>query len=303
MTNLEYFLAIAQDNILSLKKFKYLKLASFIVVVSILLYAFDNPSIRPNGGTWLGYGLGTLGAVLILWLLMFGIRKRAYNSNLGTLRGWLSAHVYLGIALVVVATLHSGFEFDWNIHTLAYVLTLVVVLSGFFGLYFYMRNPSLMGNLLSGKTLQEHGQVLRDIDAECRKLALSMPPEVQNIVSASSNGKIFSNYWQRFIGKNSRCETQKAIDSLKQNVLDKLYRRSSRTEKVPVKTERRGTDIQAKVQEIYTLQFRRLQQLTRIREYVRLKSWTELWLLFHVPLSFALLGVLIAHVVSVFFYW
>jgi hypothetical protein len=28
-----------------------------------------------------------------------------------------------------------------------------------------------------------------------------------------------------------------------------------------------------------------------------------LWLLFHVPLSFALLATLTAHIVSVFFYW
>jgi hypothetical protein len=303
MTNLEYFLAIAQDNLLSFKKFKYLKLATFIIVVSIILYAVDNPVIKPNGGTWLGYGLGTVGAILILWLLAFGIRKRAYNSNLGTLRGWLSAHVYLGIALVFVATLHSGFEFGKNIHTLAYLLTLVVVLSGFFGLYFYLRNPSLMGSLLSGKTLQEHGQILREIDEQCRKLALNMTPEIQAIVLVSSNGKIFSRYWQRFTGKNSSCETQKAIDSLEHDVLDKLYRRSSRSEKALIPADRRGSDILAKVQEIYTLQFSRLQQLVRIREYVRLKSWTECWLLFHVPFSFALLGVLIAHVVSVFFYW
>jgi hypothetical protein len=303
MSNLEYFLAIAQDNILSLNKFKYLKLASVIVVTSIILYIADNPSIRPNGGTWLGYGLGSLGAVLILWLLAFGVRKRAYNSTLGTLRGWLSAHAYLGVALIFVATLHTGFDFGWNIHTLLYVLTMLVILSGFWGLYFYLRYPTLMGNLLSGKTLQEHGQVLREIDEQCRKLALSMSPEIQAIVSDSSNGKIFSRYWQRFTGKNSRCATQKAIDSLEHNVLDKLYRRSSKTEKILIPSDRRTTDIQANAQQMYTLQFLRLQQLTRIREYVRLKSLTEFWLLFHVPLAFALLAALIAHVVSVFFYW
>jgi hypothetical protein len=36
---------------------------------------------------------------------------------------------------------------------------------------------------------------------------------------------------------------------------------------------------------------------------VKLKTWTDLWLLFHVPLSFALLATLTAHIVSVFFYW
>ena len=160
---------MAQDNILSFNKVKYLKWASVLVVACIILYTIDTPSIRPNGGTWLGYGLGTLGAALILWLLAFGMRKRAYTSTLGTLRGWLSAHVYLGISLSVIATLHTGFQFGWNVHTLAYALTMAVILSGFWGIFLYLRQPTLMGNLLNGQTLQQYGQVLRDIDDQCRQ--------------------------------------------------------------------------------------------------------------------------------------
>jgi hypothetical protein len=303
MTKLEYFLAIAPDNILSFRKFKYLKLASFLVILSSLLYAFDNPVVKPNGGSWLGYGLGTVGALLIIWLLIFGLRKRAYNSNLGTLRGWLSAHVYFGIALLFVATLHTGFEFAWNVHTLTYVLTVLVVISGIWGVYFYLRYPSLMGSLLDGQTLQQQGQVLHEIDEQCRKLLVDMPSEIQEIISASARGQLFANFWQRFTGRNSTCATQQAIDALEQQVMDKFYRRSTMNEKADISVERRIVEIQAQAQQLYTLQFRRLQQLSRIREYVRLKSLTEVWLFFHVPLSIALLAALIAHVVSVFFYW
>jgi len=55
--------------------------------------------------TWLGYTLGSIGALLILWLMFFGYRKRTYNNNVGTLRGRLSAHVYLGTCLIFLATL------------------------------------------------------------------------------------------------------------------------------------------------------------------------------------------------------
>lgn len=272
---------MAQDNILSFNKFKYLKWSVALVLACIVLYAWDNPPIKPGGGTWLGYGLGTLGAILILWLLAFGMRKRAYNSNMGTVRGWLSAHVYLGLSLLIVATLHSGFEFGWNVHTLAYALTIAVIVSGFWGVVLYLRQPALMGNLLNGQTLQQHGQVLRDIDDQCRKLAQTQPPVIQSMVEASAGGKIISHFWQRFTGKNSGCQTRRVLNAL----------------------EQQATAMQPALQEIYTLQFRRLQQLNRIRDYVRLKSWTEIWLVFHVPLSFALLGSLIAHIVSVFFYW
>jgi hypothetical protein len=36
---------------------------------------------------------------------------------------------------------------------------------------------------------------------------------------------------------------------------------------------------------------------------VRLRKWAEVWLLFHVPMSLALIAALVAHVVAVFFYW
>jgi hypothetical protein len=57
------------------------------------------------------------------------------------------------------------------------------------------------------------------------------------------------------------------------------------------------------VRELYAVQLRRQQQLGNLREYLRLKAWTEIWLLFHVPLSMALLVALTAHVISVFVYW
>ena len=58
---------------------------------------------------------------LIVWLAMLGIRKRAITRGRWSLKAWTSAHVYLGLALIVIGTLHTGFQFGWNVHTVAYV--------------------------------------------------------------------------------------------------------------------------------------------------------------------------------------
>ncbi len=276
-----------QDNILSFNRLKYLKWAIALALLCIILYAWDTPPIKPGGGTWLGYGLGTLAAVLVLWLLAFGLRKRAYNSRMGSVLGWLSAHVYLGIALAIIATLHSGFEFGWNIHTLAYTLTMLVIFSGFWGVFLYYRQPVRMGNLLNGKTLQQHGQALSLVDEQCREIGEHLPAEIRALLDASANGKIFTSRWQRLLGSNPNCTTRRALKLLEQYI----------------KQDDPGNETRHFAQEVYTLQYRRLQQLDLIRTFVHLRTWTEAWLLVHVPLAFALFASLIAHVFSVFFYW
>src|SRR6202163_1621138 len=124
---------LAHQSILAYARYRYLKIATAAVVVAIAAYAWDRPPNGRYGGTWLGYTLGTVGALLIFWLLWFGVRKRRYASNAGMVQGWLSAHCYFGTALIVIATLHAAFKFGWNVHTLGRPLMLVSKISGFYG--------------------------------------------------------------------------------------------------------------------------------------------------------------------------
>jgi hypothetical protein len=43
--------------------------------------------------------------------------------------------------------------------------------------------------------------------------------------------------------------------------------------------------------------------LSRIRQQMRIRALLEIWLYVHVPMTFALIAALAAHIVSVFFYW
>lgn len=268
-------------SILTLDRFRYLKLSAAIVLASIAAYIAHEPPVAPHGGTWLGYTLGTVGAVLIVWLMLFGLRKRDYRSRVGTVRGWLSAHVYLGASLVVVGTLHTGFEFGWNVHTLAYALMMAVIVSGIWGVVVYVRNPGLMGGLLEGRTLAQHAELLREIDVQSERVATHTNDDLRQLVARSAQAPLVGSVFGRLRGDVLGCPTRRAVA-----VLEPLAGQQGR-----------------EVRELYTLQFRRLAQLRKIRDFVRLKAWTDVWLLFHVPLSCALFGALTAHIVAVFFYW
>ena len=43
--------------------------------------------------------------------------------------------------------------------------------------------------------------------------------------------------------------------------------------------------------------------LQRVRGYVQRRALLEIWLYFHIPLTFVLIVALLAHIISVFFYW
>ena len=60
---------------------------------------------------------------------------------------------------------------------------------------------------------------------------------------------------------------------------------------------------QATYRQIRVLLDEKGQLLTRARRDISFKAMMDLWLYFHVPISFGLLAALAAHVISVFFYW
>ena len=78
------------ESILVYRNHRYLKWALALALVSALVYLVDRPLGHPNGGTWLGYALGSIAGGIMVWLAWFGIRKRRYGVGKVPLEDWLS---------------------------------------------------------------------------------------------------------------------------------------------------------------------------------------------------------------------
>jgi hypothetical protein len=296
------------DSILDYRGFRYLWVSLILSIGSIAAYLWHDPIGVPNGGSWLGYTLGTIGALLILWLLWFGIRKRRYARASSSARGWLSAHVYLGTTLILIAFLHSGFQVGWNIHTLALVLMLLVIFSGFFGVYAYLRFPSLMTRNRADTTRKAMLEEIRELDQQALQIADKVDKSIHDTVLGSiQHGQLGGGVWAQL---TARDDSAAALAKLKDAVMNADPSKASSTKTgqtmvmmVDFLANQANDGQSEQLRRLIDLMSRKRSLATRVARDIQLQAMMEIWLYFHVPLSLGLLGALTAHVLSVFFYW
>jgi hypothetical protein len=264
----------------------------------------SQPKQRPRSGhTWQGYLLGTVGALLIGWLSLLALRKRRYSSTDGTVQGWTSAHIYLGSALLVIATLHCGFQFGANVHTLAYVVMVLVIASGLFGLYSYLGHPKLIADNRLGANRAQLFAELFDLDRQTRTVGESCGPAVQTSVASSvamttigggAWAQLFSRDHSRFLLARGGAQADTLTRNTDQQpVIDFVAERVPRADK--------GEET-ARLQQLLLLLCRRQVILRRLRRDIRLHGWLKVWLYFHVRLTAVLFVALAVHIVSTFIY-
>lgn len=290
------------ESLLDYANRRYLKVSIWLCGVSIALYAWHDPLSPPNGGTWLGYTLGGIGAALILWLTALGVRKRAYSSAMGTLRGWTSAHVYLGLSLVLISTLHTGFQFGWNVHTLCYVLMLIVIASGVVGVVAYLRYPQLMSANRAGSKPDRMLEEIRDIDQRALRIARDMPRRFSDLLRSNRDGTALGGSTRNILAGLDRSVVTLPTDG-GAVVSENAGQSAALTWLGDELARSTDGELTRRIGDLLSLLAERRNVLRRLCRDAQIRGWLDIWLYVHVPVTLALLGTLIAHVVSVFLYW
>jgi hypothetical protein len=292
------------ESFMAYRGARYSMIAVAVALLCIVLFMLHSPNEPRNGGTWLGYTLGTLGALLIVWLSWFGVRKRAYQSQLGSVEGWLSAHVYFGAALLVIATLHTAGEIGWNVHSLAYVLMCIVILSGFYGVYLYRVFPRRMALNFDGNNRDDIATEIALQDRRCRQLVKQITGDVQAVVlSALERTSLGVSMLSRVFGRdNSKVMLPDA------NGLNPQLVSNARQDAVlgflsgRIATSRGGAEVVA-LRDLADQFSERRRLLTVLRRDAQMREQLRIWLFVHVPLTIALLAALAVHILTVFLYW
>ena len=278
------------EGFLVLARFRYLKFSLALCAIALTAYFVDDPSGARGGSTWTGYALGTLSALLVLWLMALGIRKRRYRSSMGTVKGWTSAHVYLGVSLILIAGLHCAFDFGWNVHTLAYLLMLAVIGTGIYGSVVYGRTPELITANRNQLTREVMIQQLEQLNEQSLKLADAVNPEVhRRLVASISHAHIGGGLRTQVFGPEAQRFEEEASSTVQF-----MASQIAGLEHAATKA--------ARARELMDLLGQRQDLAERINRDIHLHARMQIWLLLHVPLTFALIAAVVAHVVAVFIY-
>lgn len=101
------------------------------------LYRDDN-GLTPVSGA--GYWLGIAGSSLMLFVLLYPLRKRIRSlRTFGTVTFWFNAHMILGILGPLLILWHANFRLGSINCGVALVTTLVVAISGVIGRYLHSK--------------------------------------------------------------------------------------------------------------------------------------------------------------------
>lgn len=265
---------------------RWLWISTALAGAFVLHYAYYQSRNVAYGGSIEGLFYGVVGTALIAVLMYLGVRKRSYASGAGTLQGWVSAHVSLGTLTLLVIPLHAGFRFGWDVHTLAFALLAVVVLSGMIGIFLYRTIPERL-------TSYELSQQADKIDPEMARLLSDMRALVRDKSDA--------------LVQLYRAEVQRAQQSGQRSW--SLLFRGQRSDLLAARSAELAENVsaippadQATYQILSQLLLKKAQLEVNLLHQMRLRNALQAWLYIHVPVSIAMVCAVGLHLVVVFLY-
>jgi hypothetical protein len=302
-------------------------IASAACLVLYVVYFLVSPN-GARGGSPAGLLFAAAGTGIILFDCLLGLRKKYPASPLGSVKRWLSAHVWLGLLSFLLILMHSGFRWGSGLAALLMWMFLAIVLSGIFGVAVQNYVPRRMTELAPNETIYEQiPNVIRGLRIEADERVEYITADLgfgeEELEYQSAGGvKVYIDETQ----KKSAAEKVQAevkrrktaplieIDEGAREALKAHYSQEIRPylKDKPAFESRRlfnGRElVSAYFTHLRTIMpvaahdvLRDVEEICEQRRQLMvqrsLHHWLHTWLLIHVPLSFALLVLTAVHAV------
>ena len=272
---------MTQETFLNYGSLRWMWLHLLLLTALVVGYCLYNPLGPMNGGTVLGYAYGAVATVGIVILMWYARRKRDYFARFTTLRGWLAVHVWLGLSLLVVVPLHSGFQFGVNVHTLAYLLLVLTVLTGVWGAWIFIDLAPNVSSHRGGGTAEDVLEQIVSISKDSRTLIAQRSDKCVALFEALDT-KQLPSFWGSVWGSPP----------------EELNR-----EKASVWLADLPDAEVADGQKLVGLLYKKRELVRNLHHEISAQAWLKLWLYTHVPLASAMVIAVVIHILYVFYYF
>lgn len=249
-----------------------------------------------EAGDDVGYWIGVVGAVMMLLLFTYPLRKHfSFARNWGRVKWWFLVHMILGIGGPALILLHSTFRVGSLNAAVALYSMLAVAGSGVVGRFIYARvNRGLLGEQSSLNELRERAG-LQQADAKSR---LAFAPEVElklaqyeATLSNATPGWLAHTrqvFWlpvqQWLVYRNCCAEVN--------SVLDRMQQAKQWSDAERQRHERHAKQLVS----LY------LNAVTRVAQFTAYERLFSLWHVAHIPFVYLLVISAIVHVFAVHIY-
>lgn len=247
------------------------------VMLSAFYAAYALRSI-PRGGSLTGYILGFIGTGLLIVLMLLPVRKRQFQRPVGSLDIWMRLHVILGVITALVVFMHAGFKVVGTLNIALTVVFVLTLISGMLGTFLYEWYPPIiarMGNeVFRQNVLQDQ---LAMLEEELENIQTDQPDQLKQSIK--------KHFEQRQVPVTLHPVKLWRWRKTKPDTLEQDAAAHSAEEQTVLQTARSLVD--------------RHQNLGRQLLY---QYWLRQWLWSHIPLSAALMTLLLVHIVTELYY-
>jgi hypothetical protein len=250
--------------------------------------------VDPSQGT--GYWLGIVGASLMLFLLLYPLRKKmAWLGVLGSVRNWFRMHIFFGLFGPLLILYHCNFSLGSVNSQVALYSMLVVAGSGIVGLHIYRRiHRGLNGKKTNLLDLQN--DLTKTMDAN-HGLAALMPNLVASleVLSAELQGDEISRTitMKRSLGWLLKQEVFKF--KLKRIAKKELSERAAESSVI-------ARDFKRLRRAAISHTNGYVKKMSRVAQFSLYERLFSIWHVFHLPLFIMLVLSASVHVLAVHMY-
>jgi len=253
-------------------------MTSSLVALSAWVYgqfAHDYPR-HPYLSGWLLF-------VLMLSLTFFNLRKKVPFLRLGSVGLWLQIHVYIGFFTGFLFLAHSGFSWPHGgLNQIIAVCFLIVFVSGVIGLWMSREFPKRLTVAGFETPFERMPHVRRQLRSDAEELIVAGVEGQTSTVIADFYHQKLGHFFTRHENFWSHLQRSRTPQAVHASQFDEVQRYARKNE----------GELLRKLEDL-------VERKHLLDSQYALQWSLRLWLFFHIPFSYSLLILSIAHVVIV----